>query len=116
MNRRVTSFLLGLNLLLAAGLALLWFSPLRSTQWQPTVTQAPNLDDARAAVLRSRSDVAAGFPQIAERPLFSASRRPPPPPATAAAVAAPPSATQKTHLEEYTNELSTSWSQQPAGI
>ncbi len=90
MNRRVTSFLLGLNLLLAAGLALLWFSPLRSTQWQPPAAHAPNLDDARAAVLRSRPDVAAEFSQIAERPLFSSTRRPLPPQAATNAEPAPP--------------------------
>ncbi len=92
MNRRATSLLLGLSLLLALALALLWWGPGSSTQWVPPAAQAPNLDDARAALLGSRSEISAEFPQIVARPLFSSSRRPEPKeaPATETAEATPP--------------------------
>ena len=93
MNRRATPFLLAINAALAAGLALLWFGPGSSTQWQPPAAQPPNLDDARAAVLRPRREAVAEYPRIAERPLFSATRRPAPSNASASdaeKTAAPP--------------------------
>ena len=80
MNRRATSILLGVNGVLAAGLALLWLGPGSSTAWERPAAQAPNLDDALAAILRPRPEVAAEFPRIVERPLFAATRRPPEPP------------------------------------
>ncbi|MBY4595850.1 hypothetical protein [Ottowia caeni] len=76
MNRRAIPLLLVINTALAVGLAVLWFGPGRSTQWQPPAAQPPNLNDARAAVLRPRPEALAEYPQIAERPLFSAARRP----------------------------------------
>ena len=91
MNRRVTSLLLGLNLLLVLALALLWWGPGSSTQWEPPAAQAPNLDDARAALLGQRPEISAEFPQIAARPLFSSTRRPvPEDAATPEAKEAPP--------------------------
>lgn len=78
MNRRATSILLAINAAVAVCLALLWFGPGSATQWQAPEAQAPNLDDARAAVLRPRPEVVAEFPRIVERPLFSPARRPAP--------------------------------------
>jgi len=97
MNKRVTSLLLGLNLLLAIALAWLWFGPGSSAQWAPPAAQQPNLDDARAALLGPRPDISAEFPQIAARPLFSSSRRPLPAAsgATQAEAPAPPVALDK---------------------
>lgn len=90
MNKRVTSLLLGLNVLLAVALALLWFGPGRSTRWTPPAAQPPNLNDARAALLGPRPDISAEFPQIAARPLFSSSRRPSPAASAAEGAEVPP--------------------------
>jgi len=79
MNRRATSILLAVNGVLAAGLALLWLGPGSSTDWAPPAAQPPNLEDALASALRPRPDAGAEFPRIAERPLFSSTRRPPEP-------------------------------------
>ncbi|WP_051236194.1 hypothetical protein [Ottowia thiooxydans] len=89
MNRRVTSLLLGINLLLAIALGLLWAGFGGANRWEPPKAQPPNLDDARAALLRPHPESAAAFAQIVERPLFTAGRRPPPPPAPEAAPSAP---------------------------
>lgn len=90
MNRRITSLLLGLNLLLALALVWLWLGPGSKVQWTPPAAQAPNLDDARAALLGLRPGNAAEFPQIAARPVFSYLRRPPPPAPAASEAGAPP--------------------------
>ncbi|MGB3072362.1 MAG: hypothetical protein WBC18_27710 [Ottowia sp.] len=90
MNKRVTSLLLGLNVLFAVALALLWFGPGRSTRWTPPAAQPPNLNDARAALLGPRPDISAEFPQIAARPLLSSSRRPLPAASAAVDSEAPP--------------------------
>lgn len=76
--------LLGLNLLLALVLVLLWVGPhgrLRHMEWRAPEAQKIALDPV--ALQRGASGVEADttrFVAILDRPLFSATRRPPPPP------------------------------------
>ncbi|MET4579498.1 hypothetical protein [Ottowia thiooxydans] len=89
MNRRITPMLLALNVLLVVVLALLWSGIGGTNHWSPPAAQRPNLDDSRAALLRTHPEAGAAFAEIVDRPLFSATRRPPPPPAPEAPASAP---------------------------
>lgn len=93
MTRRSTSMLVAVSVLLAVALAALWFSPVAPWRvWSPPQPQAPNLDDARAALLGPNLAAAATYPVVLARPLFQPTRRPPEPEATgtpAGPVAAP---------------------------
>jgi hypothetical protein len=94
MNARITPLLAAASVLLAIVLAALWLGPGVLAGWrvwpQPPA-QAPNLDDARTALLKPNPAATAAYPAVLERPLVSPSRRPEASDATAAA--APPSLT-----------------------
>ncbi len=83
--------LLLLSLLLAAGLAWMWFdehAQMRSLVWVAPKPLAPDIKGAVAASQTSAVDPTP-FASIVERPLFAPDRRPPPPP-PAATLAPPP--------------------------
>lgn len=93
MNRYTLHALLGLNLLLALVLALLWISPngqLRQLHWRApepqTTDYAAMLPDLPSAAPMNTGE----FMALLERPLFSTTRRPPPPPPPKPAEAPPP--------------------------
>jgi hypothetical protein len=80
--------LVAVSVLLAVALAALWFSPVAPWRvWSPPQPQAPNLDDARAALLGPNLAAAATYPVVLARPLFQPTRRPPEPEATGAPAA-----------------------------
>lgn len=83
MNRYALHALVGLNLLLALLLVLLWVGPngrLRNLQWQPPAPQSTDyaamLPEIPGAVPMNPGAIIA----MLERPLFTTTRRPPPPP------------------------------------
>lgn len=82
MKRHVLAVLCVVNVLLALGLAALWFQPdgrLRNAHWQaPEPVNADYL--AMVPSLPARKPVETGrLMAMLERPLFSSTRRPPPP-------------------------------------
>lgn len=97
MSLRPVRILLLLNLILAGGLAWLWFDEsgrLRDVAWTPPAALAPELakptkpsDLAAAGVLQTNPTQ---YLALLERPLFAPDRRPPPPPVVAATPAPPP--------------------------
>lgn len=91
MKRHVFALLCMVNVLLAVGLAVLWFQPdgtLRNAHWQaPEPVNADYL--AMVPALPDRKPVETGrLMAMLERPLFSSTRRPPPPAASEAPVPA----------------------------
>jgi len=92
---RIISALAAACALLALTLAALWLGPgpvAAWRAWSPPAPQAPNLDDARAALLDASPAATAAYPAVLERPLLQASRRPDPAASGAAAADAPPPA------------------------
>jgi len=90
---RITSALAAIGALLALTLAALWLGPgpvAAWRAWSPPAPQAPNLDDARAALLSANPAATAAYPAVLERPLLQPSRRPDPAASGAAAEDAPP--------------------------
>ena len=93
MSLRPVRILLLLNLILAGGLAWLWFDEsgrLRDVAWTPPAALAPELakptkpsDLAAAGVLQTNPTQ---YLALLERPLFAPDRRPPPPPTSRSAV------------------------------
>lgn len=84
MNRLAAPLYLIAVLVLGALLAALWLAPgplAALRHWQAPAPQAPNLDDVHAALLHAHPGAAADYPELLQRPLFSATRRPPAPPA-----------------------------------
>lgn len=84
MKRGLIILLAALNVLLAAGLAALWFGPdgrLRNVHWTPPAAIRPDLSQPLAQLAGRRGDEVGQLVAMADRPLFSPTRRPPPPPA-----------------------------------
>ena len=95
MSGRFIPAMLGINVVLAGVLGVMWLGPqgaLRHTQWQAPAPQSPNLDDALQAVLQPNPAARGSFPEVVNRPVFSPTRRlaPPPPPEGAKEPAPPP--------------------------
>jgi hypothetical protein len=100
MNARITLLLAAVCVLLAAALAALWLGPGALAGWRawsPPPAQAPNLDDARTALLNPNPAATAAYPAVLERPLIAPTRRPEAP-ATAEAEPAPPNAIEQVKL------------------
>jgi hypothetical protein len=101
MNARATTLLAAASAALALLLAVLWLAPgpLDSWRvWSPPPAQAPQLDDAQAAVLRGLPGATAVYPAVLERPLMQPSRRPEAAASAAAAAAPPPTAIEQVKL------------------
>lgn len=87
------AWLVGLNLVLAAALAVLWLLPGAPAQWRhwrAPAPQAPTLDDIHAALLEANPAATAAYPALLERPLMSPTRRAPVASAPESAASAPP--------------------------
>ena len=84
MRRSLVPFLLAPNLALAVLLAWLWIGKdgqLRNTHWEPPRAIKPDFSGPLAGLARARTDEVGQLVAMADRPLFSPTRRPPPPPA-----------------------------------
>lgn len=84
MKRGLITALIALDLLLAAGLAALWVGAdgrLRNVHWNAPAAIRPDLSQPLAQLAGRRSDDVGQLVAMADRPLFSPTRRPPPPPA-----------------------------------
>lgn len=84
MKRGLITALVALDVLLAAGLAALWIGAdgrLRNVQWNPPAAIRPDLSQPLAQLAGRRGDDVGQLVAMADRPLFSPTRRPPPPPA-----------------------------------
>jgi len=98
---RVTSALAAIGALLALTLAALWLGPgpvAAWRAWSPPAPQAPNLDDAQAALLDANPAATAAYPSVLERPLLQASRRPDPAASEAAGEPSSPVAIEQVKL------------------
>lgn len=102
MSRKLTLFLVAINLALAAGLAWQWLSPAgqRSTHWAAPAPLAPQLGAGSAGMQLGQESDAARVAALLERPVFAVTRRPLPPPKVAAAapVAPPPDPLDSVHI------------------
>jgi hypothetical protein len=102
MSGRATSLLAAASAALALLLAALWLGPgplARWRVWSPPPAQAPQLDDAQAAVLRGLPGATAAYPAVLERPLMQPSRRPEAAASAAVADAPPPTAIEQVKLQ-----------------
>jgi hypothetical protein len=83
-RRPVVPVLAVVNGLLAAVLVWMWVGTdgkLRNTQWTPPKPIRPDFSAPLAALAQRRGDEVGQLVAMADRPLFSPTRRPPPPPA-----------------------------------
>lgn len=84
MRRGLIPVLVTLIALLAGGLAALWVGTdgrLRNVHWTPPAAIKPDLSGMLAPLGGRRADDVGQLVAMADRPLFSPTRRPPPPPA-----------------------------------
>ncbi len=83
MNRGLPGFLVAVNIGLAALLAWLWIGQdgkPRNVHWEPPRAIRPDFSGPLATLGRMRTDEVGQLVAMADRPLFSPTRRPPPPP------------------------------------
>jgi hypothetical protein len=84
MKRLAVPLLIGLNAWLAVILIWMWVGTdgkLRNVHWAAPRPIRPDFSEPLAALAQRRTDEAAQLVAMADRPLFSPTRRPPPPPA-----------------------------------
>lgn len=84
MKRLAVPLLIGLNAWLAVILVWMWVGTdgrLRNVHWAAPKAIRPDFSGPLAALAQRRTDESAQLVAMADRPLFSPTRRPPPPPA-----------------------------------
>jgi hypothetical protein len=83
-KRLAVPILFGVNAWLVIILIWMWVGTdgkMRNSHWVPPRPIRPDFSEALAALAQRRTDEAAQLVAMADRPLFSPTRRPPPPPA-----------------------------------